>query len=285
MGRLVCLLVVVCLSVLVARSNGLRVASFNIKWLSMNKINNATVLGILKKVLLRYDIVLVLEVRNPAAITALVTELNRNATESPYTSVISKALGRSSYKEEYAFIYRTKKVIVTSTLQFVDKEDVFEREPFGVVFYSPTTVVRSFMYIGMHLKPSDVPRELSHVVDVYDNFTATTHTQNALLAGDLNADCHYLSRTALEHNRLFTDSRFRWLVDNEADTTVSTHTDCAYDRFITAGQVMGAAIARRTVQVYDFQAELGLDFNTAWSVSDHYPIELVITDGEEIPVG
>ena len=54
-------------------------------------------------------------------------------------------------------------------------------------------------------------------------------SQNVLIAGDLNADCNYVNKGEWFDIRLWNDSRFHWLIDNSADTTV-TDTDCAYDR-------------------------------------------------------
>ena len=53
--------------------------------------------------------------------------------------------------------------------------------------------------------------------------------QNAIIAGDMNADCGYLSKTALSETLLKTDERFRWIIGDEVDTTVAA-SDCSYDR-------------------------------------------------------
>jgi len=45
----------------------------------------------------------------------------------------------------------------------------------------------------------------------------------------MNADCRYMSHKAFNTNPLYTDSRFTWLIDSDADTTVGK-SDCAYDR-------------------------------------------------------
>ena len=48
--------------------------------------------------------------------------------------------------------------------------------------------------------------------------------------GDFNADCAYVTEDQFNDIELWTDSRFKMLISNDADTTVSTNTDCAYDR-------------------------------------------------------
>ena len=53
--------------------------------------------------------------------------------------------------------------------------------------------------------------------------------QNLLIAGDLNADCSYLSRSKMANLSLRLDTSYNWLIINSQDTTVGP-TDCAYDR-------------------------------------------------------
>ena len=56
-------------------------------------------------------------------------------------------------------------------------------------------------------------------------------SQDVLMMGDFNADCSYVGSNDWSSIGLWTDNRFNWLIDNYADTTVSS-TDCAYDRFV-----------------------------------------------------
>lgn len=53
--------------------------------------------------------------------------------------------------------------------------------------------------------------------------------QNILIAGDLNADCSYLSRSKMSALSIRQDSAYTWLINDSQDTTVGS-TDCAYDR-------------------------------------------------------
>ena len=52
--------------------------------------------------------------------------------------------------------------------------------------------------------------------------------------GDLNADCSYFTQTERAQNDVWNDPLFTKLIDDDADTTVSS-TDCAYDRLVCAG--------------------------------------------------
>ena len=51
-----------------------------------------------------------------------------------------------------------------------------------------------------------------------------------MIAGDFNADGSYICKSAWKNVEMRHDPRFKWLIADDVDTTV-TDTDCAYDRF------------------------------------------------------
>lgn len=53
--------------------------------------------------------------------------------------------------------------------------------------------------------------------------------QDAVILGDLNADCSYIAKRKWPNVKLRNQTRFHWKIADSVDTTVST-TDCAYDR-------------------------------------------------------
>jgi len=67
-------------------------------------------------------------------------------------------------------------------------------------------------------------------VEVYEDAANHFNSSSALILGDLNADCRYLSLSRYDNLSLVTDARFTWLINFTADTTTSLSTDCAYDR-------------------------------------------------------
>lgn len=56
--------------------------------------------------------------------------------------------------------------------------------------------------------------------------------QNVMFLGDFHAGCAYLSRADKKKVRLFTNSKFSWLIGDKVDTTLSDETNCAYDRCV-----------------------------------------------------
>ncbi|XP_033745139.1 deoxyribonuclease-1-like [Pecten maximus] len=255
----------------------LKIASFNIKWLSVNKVSNNNTIAIIKKVLQRYDIISVIEVRGDHAIHDLVQALNMDNRDDPFGVVVSKKLGRNvHYTESYAILFRMNHVFVQEVHQFPDHYDVFAREPYAVLFHSLDSSPANFLYIVLHTQPTDTPAELEHMVSAYENITNVLGIQDAIIAGDLNADCRYLSHTRHDHNLLYTDNRFTWLIDSDVDTTVATTSDCAYDRFIVTGNVKNSVVPN-SPRVYNFQQDMHLTYNETIAVSDHFPIEMELS--------
>ena len=80
------------------------------------------------------------------------------------------------------------------------------------------------------MRPDSTVSELNFLDDAYDHARVHFKTDNAIIMGDLNADCSYLSRSEYKSLDLVTDERFHWLIDGNEDTTTKD-TACAYDRY------------------------------------------------------
>ena len=87
------------------------------------------------------------------------------------------------------------------------------------------------MLIGVHIDPDTAVKEMEALVDVHAAVERLWKTGDILIMGDLNADCRYASKRARERLTLRTDSRFRWLIGDDVDTT-TTNSDCTYDRCV-----------------------------------------------------
>ncbi|XP_025050641.1 deoxyribonuclease gamma-like [Alligator sinensis] len=126
-------------------------------------------------VISRCDIMLVMEIKDTQNKTCpfLMEKLNSlsKGTEKEFKYVISERLGRKTYKEQYAFIYRPKLVSVKQTYQYPDRqpgdEDAFSREPFVVWFQAPRSAVTDFVIIPQHTTPETAVREIDELYDVY----------------------------------------------------------------------------------------------------------------------
>ncbi|XP_055513178.1 deoxyribonuclease-1-like [Leucoraja erinacea] len=270
-------------------SQGLKIASFNIQRFSQRKVDDHVTLDILIRILKRYDLITIEEVMDSdsSAVTDLVKELNY-ATKLNYNYIISDYLGRSTYREKYAFIFKENILKPVGWYHFDDGceqcgTDTFMREPFIVHFHSLTTIVKDFVLAAIHTSPSYAVREVDALYDVWADARKHFNTENILILGDYNAACHYVTGKDWPSIRLRQYNNFHWLIGDEVDTTVSINTHCAYDRFVMTGESLIDTVVPGSVKVFYFQKAFDLPYETVKDVSDHYPIELELKRDPQAP--
>ncbi|NXI44951.1 DNSL2 protein, partial [Galbula dea] len=274
MGTVVLALSLLAVALLCPATSTLRVGAFNIQAFGDSKMSNERVANIIIKILLRYDVVLVQEVRDSdlSAVTLLMEELN-SVSKSSYDYEISGPLGRDNYKEMYLFIYRTDVVSVVDTYQYEDPQDVFSREPFILKVSAPSTKVEEFVLVPLHSAPHDAVAEIDALYDVYLAIISKWGTDNIMFLGDFNADCSYVQPGDWAAIRLRTSDVFQWLLPDGTDTTVGK-SDCAYDRVVVCGAKLKRSVLPKSAAVYNFQRAFQLEQEEALAVSDHYPVEV-----------
>lgn len=259
----------------------LKIAAFNIRSFGETKVSNATISSYIVRILSRYDIVLVQEVRDThlVAVGKLLDELNRDKPDT-YRYVVSEPLGRKSYKEQYLFVYRPDQVTVLDSYLYDDGcepcgTDTFSREPIVVKFFSPYTEVRVFAIVPLHSAPADAVSEIDALYDVYLDIKQKWDLEDIMFMGDFNAGCSYVTSSQWSSIRLRTSPAFQWLIPDSADTT-ATSTHCAYDRIVVSGALLQASVVPDSVAPFDFQAAYKLSKQLAEAISDHYPVEVTL---------
>ncbi|NXD30364.1 DNAS1 protein, partial [Spelaeornis formosus] len=260
----------------------LKVGAFNIKAFGDAKMSNQTVTNIILSILLEYDIVLVQEVRDAdmSAVNDLMGQLN-SAEGAPYSFLASDPLGRTTYKEQYLFIYRSEMVSVLGSYYYDDGcepcgNDTFSREPFIVKFSSPTTQVQEFVLVPLHSEPSHAAQEIDALYDVYIDVINKWRTNDIIFLGDFNADCSYVTSSQWPSIRLRSLSACEWLIPDSADTTVANTTNCAYDRIVACGTALRQDIEPGSATVNNFEKKFHLQMKDALAVSDHFPVEVIL---------
>ncbi|XP_041461037.1 deoxyribonuclease-1-like [Lytechinus variegatus] len=259
-------------------TSAIKISAFNIQTFGTSKMDKPEVVNYLKQIIARYDMVLIQEIRNKdgTAIQELLDEVNSYSADQ-YEMVISSRLGRSdSYKEQYAYFYKTSTLSVLDEFEYPDNGaiDKFEREPYVVKFYASSTSVKEFAAVALHAKPDEAVSEIDLLADVYDYTTNQFNIENVVLMGDFNADCSYVKEDDWADIRLRNEDRFDWVIPDDDDTTVSGNTHCAYDRFVLAGtQLQQTSFG---AQPFKFDEHFKLDYYDAVAVSDHYPVEIEI---------
>ncbi|MCK5884231.1 MAG: endonuclease/exonuclease/phosphatase family protein [Bacteriovoracaceae bacterium] len=257
----------------------LKIGSFNIKSFGTAKASNPFVMRRLAYILSRYDIAFLQELRNKdqQAIYALKSELEKY-TGKNYSIIISQPLGRSTYKEQYAYIFDPAKVELLDFYTYDDGEepyyDTFSREPFIAQFKHKASEEK-FVTVGVHIAPSFVMSEIDELIHVYRDIKSRWKHENIVIMGDLNADCRYLDEYQEENLIIKEDPRFTWLIERGTDTTTAINTHCTYDRFIATASLASRVIHSKT-GVYNLMRELNLYEDEAQAISDHFPIELTL---------
>ena len=250
--------------VLPVASDTISIANFNIQVYGVSKADKPDVMPVLGDTIRNFDLVSIQEIRDSSntALDALLKEVN--GIDGAYAYVVSPRLGRTSSKEQYAFLYNTSKIVFVegSEFTFDDVNDDFHREPFFARF----TAGKFSFYVGsLHTDPDDATHEIRSIGASID---AVPRKDNILLVGDLNADCTYFDEKEKDTSGL------TWLVPDDADTTVKS-TICTYDRIL----VNDGAKSHFTGAwgVYNFKDEQGLSQLQAERVSDHFPVYAVFS--------
>ncbi|MEW6722510.1 MAG: endonuclease/exonuclease/phosphatase family protein [Candidatus Micrarchaeota archaeon] len=256
--------------------NTIRIANFNIQVFGESKRSKPEVMEVLAKTARNFDLMAVQELRDDTETTLPIYLEKINSLPGPeYAAISSPRLGRTSSKENYAFVYDTSaiRLVPGSNYTFADpppgtETDLFQREPFLARFEAVTGDF-DFVLITIHTDPDETPQELSDMALVVED--AKTHfpdEKDFIILGDLNADCTYLSAakaSALE----IRNSTFTWAVPDEADTTTKT-TNCAYDRIIFGADTQENYAGEWGVFRFDQEYTLNQTFTE--QVSDHYPV-------------
>lgn len=256
----------------------LRICAFNIKTFGRAKMSDPFKAGIIRDIVKRYDVILIQEIRDISG--EALQQLLDMVGHVEYSLVYSDRLGRSSYKEQYAFFYKLSTVQVVDAYQYDDGPDdytdPFEREPF-VVRLRPIGGSWDFAVAGIHAKPDAAVSEIAELYIVYNDIRNHWKTvQDVIIMGDFNAACSYAKESQLANLKIYDKSQFMWPLGFDADTTTSVNTDCAYDRFVISGPNIEPSFIPGSEGIYQYELAHKLDYNQMMDISDHYPIELEI---------
>ena len=248
------------------QSTTIRIASFNIQVFGQSKINKPEVMKVISRIIKRYDVVAIQEVRSKEqnVIETLLSYVNDADTK--YNYIISERLGRTVSKEQYAFVYNTKTVslIPGSSYVVADPDDVFEREPYVAFFRSGNF---DFKVVNNHIKPDGVEAELGQLAVVINDIYEGSSEKDILVLGDMNADGSYFNEDDL------TTAFPLWiqLIGNDEDTTVAV-SDNTYDRMMTRDTTANVEYTGES-GVFRWDTEYGItDTDFIKKVSDHYPV-------------
>ncbi len=162
------------------------IGSWNIKHLGWN---NDKAFGQVAHVASHFDLLAIQELMDTSALTRLESTLETTSGEA-WSSMASRDLGRSSYTEHYAFLWRESEVdYADSAVVYLDHGDIFSREPYAARFRDVETGVL-FTAATVHVVYGDsvgdrLP-EIEALADYWQWLEEIAAGTPRLLMGDFN---------------------------------------------------------------------------------------------------
>eukprot|EP00759_Apiculatamorpha_spiralis_P049668 PhF_6_TR44302/c1_g2_i1/m.68339/K11995/DNASE1L; deoxyribonuclease-1-like protein len=255
-----------------AATINLRIASFNVQVFGTTKMSKPQVVANLTKIFSLFDVACMMEIRDDSgtAFPQLLAKLNEANKNDPYDAVLTSRRGRTSSKEQEAYIFRKR--LITNMSYYESTSATFERPPGAVKFKVNNAIPEyTFMMMCEHIQPSNVVTELDELKSEYESTKKRLNVTRGFMCGDFNAGCSYLSKTATSSLLLRQDTaNYVWLVNDSMDTTVAVSA-CPYDRFI-ADKDLSVDVSVSSVGVFTYDTIYNMSNDEAAEISDHFPI-------------
>lgn len=262
----------------VRTEESIRIASFNIQVLGSTKIEKPHVMDLLARIVRQYDIVAIQEVRSKDQdILPRFVELI-NAANRQYDYVIGPRLGRTSSKEQYAFVFDRASVEIDRSQLYTidDPDDLLHRPPLVGWFRvrgPPEDEAFTFSLVNIHTDPDETDTELDVLDDVFRVVRDDGRGEDdVIILGDLNVDDRHLGQLGLIPG-------ITWVISGIPTNTRGTQ---QYDNIVFHQEATREFTGRSGVA--DFMREYNLTLQEALEVSDHLPVwaEFSIYEGGEI---
>jgi endonuclease/exonuclease/phosphatase family metal-dependent hydrolase len=248
-------------------SDKISIASYNIQVFGTSKMQQNDLREILARTVRQFDVVAIQEVRSKDD-TVLPRFLQAvNADGSRYDFVIGPRLGRTTSKEQYAFVYNTQRIELDSNsiATVGDPRDLLHREPMVARFRArtqPPEAGFTFWLVNIHTDPDEVPQEVDALADVFAAVAnANPQEDDVILLGDLNAD-------ETQFGRLGTIPGIAWIVPRT--TATNTRGTKTYDNLLFLREATAEFTGRWGV--VNMQRAFQLSLDDALRVSDHLPV-------------
>jgi deoxyribonuclease-1-like protein len=252
-----------------ARGNDtIRVASFNIQVFGESKLNDTEATQAIVAILKNFDLTAIQEVRavSQEVMPRLVSLLN--ADGSRYDYAIGPRLGRSSSKEQYAFVFDTQTIEMDRNQLYTvdDPDDLLHREPLVGWFRargpSPEQAF-TFSLATIHTDPDETNQELDVLDDVFFRVREDPRRgeDDVIMLGDLNAKATKLRQLG----------EIKGLVRVvNGETPTNTLRNAQYDNILFHETATTEFTGRGGV--LDFMQQYNLTLPQAQRISDHFPV-------------
>jgi deoxyribonuclease-1-like protein len=249
-----------------AAGDTISIASFNIQVFGTSKMKKPKVMEVIVKIIRRFDLVAIQELRSKddALIPKFVQMIN--ADGSQYHYVVGPRLGRSSSKEQYVFVYDTRRIEMESksVLTISDPTDLLHREPllthFRVRSDDPARAF-TFWLMNIHTDPDEVPTEVDALADAFASVQQQGWGEDdVIVLGDLNADENHLGKLG----------QLPGIQTAIQKITTNTRGNRSYDNLVFDQRATTEYLGKSGV--LNMMQEFQLSEIEALKVSDHLPI-------------
>ena len=254
----------------------IRIASFNIQVFGTSKLAKPDAMQVLGQVIRQFDVVAIQEIRatDQTVMDQFLQWINTDG--AAYSYVIGPRLGRTSSKEQYAFLYNTATIEVqpNSVYTAADPYDLLHREPLVASFRvrgNTASQPFSFTLINIHTDPDETDQELDALDDVYLSVRQAGTEDDVILLGDLNVDERHLGQMGQIPGITYT-------IAGQPTNTRGTKT---YDNLLFHGpsttEYTGSSGVLNLMSVYNLTMEQVLQ------ISDHLPVWSEFSATESTP--
>lgn len=219
-----------------------------------------------------FDFLAIQELMNEEALERLERKLEALSGES-WSSMASHALGRFSYREHYAFLWRDSAVeYVEGAVVYLDNTDVFAREPYSAKFRSRRSG-QAFAVGNIHVvygnRVGDRLPEIASLVDYWNWLNEVYPGVPRLLMGDFNLAPHHRAWEPLRVNGV--------IPAITAGATTLSPTDGRFANLYDNIWKIGGKLAISARGILAFPALFGIDHVQARDrVSDHAPVYITL---------
>ncbi len=243
----------------------IRIASFNIQVFGEKKMSKPRERGLLAEIIRQFDVVAIQEIRSKQDILPQFVDVI-NSSGRHYDYVIGPRLGRTSSKEQYAFIFDTASIEIdrTSLYTVADPDDRLHREPLVGWFRvrgPPPDQAFTFSLVDIHTDPDETRTELDALAAVFRAVRDDGRGEDdVIILGDLNVDDHHLGL-------LGQLPQIHWAISGVA---TNTRGDKLYDNLVFSRAATSEYTGRWGV--FDMIRQFNLTVDEALEVSDHMPV-------------
>jgi deoxyribonuclease-1-like protein len=249
-------------------NNSIRLASFNIQVFGESKLNDPDAMQVIVAILRNFDVVAIQEIRavSQDIMPQLVQMLNADGHQYDYA--IGPRLGRSSSKEQYAFVFDTQTIEIDRYQLYTvdDPDDLLHREPLVGWFRargpSPEQAF-TFSLATIHTDPDETNQELDVLDDVFFKVRDDPRRSedDVLLVGDFNARASNMRQLGLVRGLARVVS---------GETPTNTAHNAQYDNILFDEKATSEFTGRGGV--FDFLRDYNLTLEQAKRISDHMPV-------------